>query len=146
MQRLLFTIEISAPRERVWEVMLADATYRDWTSAFAPGSHYVGGWETGDNIHFLAEGSTEGMASRIAESRKPELVRIEHVGIVKDGIVDTSSEAARKWSPSIEEYVFEESASGTSLRVNMDSDESYVDYFNEQWPKALARLKEIAEA
>lgn len=145
MQRLQYSVEISAPRERVYDLMLADETYRDWTSAFAPGSHYVGGWETGDEILFLGEGGAEGMASRIAESRRPECVRIEHVGVVQDGVVDTTSEAARKWSPSIEEYVFHETPEGTRLEVAMDSDEEYVGFFEDRWPKALARLKEIVE-
>jgi uncharacterized protein YndB with AHSA1/START domain len=144
-RRVKYQIEVAVPRERVWDVMLSDTTYRDWTSVFSPGSHYVGGWETGDEIRFLGEGGQEGMASRIAESLRPETVRIEHVGVVKDGVVDTTSEQARKWAPSIEEYTFHATPEGTRLEVVMDVDEGYVDFFNDRWPKALARLKEIAE-
>ena len=145
MKRLKYQVEVAAPRERVWDVMLADSTYRDWTSIFSPGSHFVGEWVSGQEIRFLGEGGNEGMASRIAESRRPEAVRIEHFGIVKDGVVDTTSEQARKWAPSIEEYTFDATPEGTRLEVVMDADESYVDFFDERWPKALARLKEIAE-
>ncbi len=34
MEKLEFAILINAPRERVWDAMLQDGTYREWTSAF----------------------------------------------------------------------------------------------------------------
>ena len=36
--------------------MLADDTYREWTSAFHPGSYYKGDWSEGSKILFLGPG------------------------------------------------------------------------------------------
>src|SRR5688500_1703835 len=106
MEKLRKTILVNAPRERVWDVMLADETYRDWTTACSPGSHYEGGWSKGSKIIFkgpLPEGAGEmGMVSRIAENRPHEFISIEHLGIYKNGVEDTESEEAKKWAPAYE--------------------------------------------
>ncbi|MEX2593834.1 MAG: hypothetical protein WD426_13755 [Anditalea sp.] len=38
-QKLHFSKRINAPKEKVWDTMLKDETYREWTSAFTEGSH-----------------------------------------------------------------------------------------------------------
>ena len=43
MEKLHFSISIKAPKEKVWDTMLNDVTYRQWTSVFnPPGSYYEG--------------------------------------------------------------------------------------------------------
>ena len=37
MPALHFTVNINAPKEKVWETLWDDATYRQWTAAFHPG-------------------------------------------------------------------------------------------------------------
>ena len=37
-----FSIGIAALRETVWEILLDDATYRQWTAVFAEGSYAEG--------------------------------------------------------------------------------------------------------
>src|SRR5688572_26021299 len=110
MEKLRQTIFINAPRERVWDVMLSDETYRQWTSAFNPGSYYKGDWKEGSKILFLGpnpDGSGEGgMVSRIKENRPHEFISIEHLGIVQNGVEDTESEEAKKWAPAYENYTF----------------------------------------
>jgi uncharacterized protein YndB with AHSA1/START domain len=44
MRTLQYSVEIAAPPATVWDVMLAQDTYRDWTSAFAEGSYFEGSW------------------------------------------------------------------------------------------------------
>lgn len=146
MERVSYRIEIAAPPEKVWDVMLAQDTYREWTEPFSPGSHFVGGWETGDKILFLSADAQQGMVSRIAESRRPQLITIEHMGIVENGVEVTEGEKAAAWAPSTEEYVFEPTPQGTRLHIAMDSAPEYVHLFDEKWPVALARLKALAES
>lgn len=149
MEKLRKTINIDAPRERVWDVMLADDTYRDWTTAFSPGSHYRGDWSQGSKILFigpLPDGAGEmGMVSRIAESRPHEFISIEHLGIYKNGVEDTESPEAKKWAPAYENYSFAEKNGGTALEVEMDIDGAELENFGRMWDAALARLKAIAE-
>jgi uncharacterized protein YndB with AHSA1/START domain len=150
MEKLRRTIFIDAPRAHVWEVMLADETYRDWTSAFNPGSYYKGDWSEGSKILFLGpnpDGSGEGgMVSRIRENRRHEFISIEHLGMLKDGVEDTESPMAKAWAPAYENYTFTESNGGTELTIEMDVPPSEQESFGALWADALSRLKTLAEA
>ena len=47
--------------------MLDDASYRQWTDAFGPGSHFEGTWLPGSEIRFLGDShDTEQMAGMVA--------------------------------------------------------------------------------
>ncbi len=144
------TIFINAPKEKVWDLMLGDASYREWTSAFCPGSYYRGSWEEGAKILFLgpaSEGREEGgMVSRIKENRLHEFISIEHLGVVKNGVEDTTSEAIKDWAGAFENYTFNEKDGGTELVVDMDVAEKEKTAMDGMWVKALERLKEMAEA
>lgn len=149
MQQIHFSKFINAPREKVWGTMLNDETYRDWTSTFNPGSYYKGDWEKGSKILFLGPdpmgGSEGGMVSRIAENRKHEFISIEHLGLYKDGVEDTTSDEAKKWAPAFENYTFTEKDGGTELTVDIDVEPENADMFNGMWPASLERLKELCE-
>lgn len=41
MNKLHFEVHINAPKEKVWNMMLEDATYRQWTEVFMPGSYSI---------------------------------------------------------------------------------------------------------
>jgi hypothetical protein len=149
MEKMRHTIFINAPREWVWDVMLSQDTYRQWTSAFHPGSYYKGDWSQGSKILFLGpgpEGSGEGgMVSRIHENRLHEFISIEHLGIVHNGVEDTDSDEAKKWAPAYENYTFVGTNGGTELTVEMDIESKEKANFDTMWSAALSRLKEIAE-
>ena len=150
MQKLHYSISINAPKEKVWDTMLDDATYREWTKAFNMGSsYYKGDWSEGSKILFVGldpeTGIESGMVSRIAERRPYEFISIEHLGVIKDGVEDTTSEAAKKWAPAYENYTFKEVDGKTEVLVDMDSEDEYIKMFEDMWPKGLEKLKEIAE-
>lgn len=144
MNKLHFSTLINAPKKKVWSIMLDDKTYRDWTSAFIEGSHYEGSWEEGSKILFL-DPDQNGMVSRIAENKPYEFISIEHIGIISNGIKDTESEEAKKWAPAYENYSFTEKDGMTELAVEMDAAEEYQKMFEETWPKALRKLKELCD-
>ncbi|MEX0968196.1 MAG: hypothetical protein WD077_13225 [Bacteroidia bacterium] len=47
LQTIRKSIGINAPKEKVWNVLLQDETYRIWTSAFEPTSYAVTDWKEG---------------------------------------------------------------------------------------------------
>ncbi len=148
MKKLHFSIDIDAPKEKVWNTMLGEDTYRKWTEVFAFGSHYKGNWEQGSKILFLApdeSGEMGGMVSRIKDNRKYEFISIEHLGIIENGKEDTSSEAVEEWAGALENYTFKEQNGKTEVMVEMDTDEEYGEMFQDMWPKALQKLKELSE-
>lgn len=149
MQKLHFSTTVNAPKEKVWDTMLQDRTYRVWTSEFNPkGSWFEGDWSQGSTIRFLGpgeDGKPAGMVSRINQNRPHEFVSIEHLGFIHDGKEDTTSEAVKKWTPAFENYTFRETNGQTEVLVDMDTDDEHKKMFEEMWPKALEKLKELAE-
>ena len=148
MHKLHFSIVINAPKKKVWNTMLSDGTYRVWTEAFMAGSHYVGDWNEGSKILFLApgeNGKTSGMVSRIKENRPHDYISIEHLGVVQDGKEDTESAAVKDWAGAHENYTFTEADGKTKLLVDMDATDEFKEMFQDMWPKALQKLKGLAE-
>jgi uncharacterized protein YndB with AHSA1/START domain len=150
MKTLHFSTEIDAPAEVVWETMLEDATYRQWTGVSFPGSHFEGSWLPGSEIRFLGDSDDDepmgGMVGVIAEHRPHEFVSIEYTGVIMNGGVDTESEYARNHRGTHENYTFTESDGVTTLAVDLEVDEDEADMFAEVWPKSLEKLTELAEA
>lgn len=144
MTRLTFSTTINAPKALVWRTMLEDATYRQWTSAFAEGSHAVTDWSPGSKALFLGPDGS-GMVSRVAEHRPEEYLSLEHLGVVVDGVEDTSSAAAGDWAGARENYTLRETGEGVTLTVETDTTDEHKQYFEETWPKALASLKALSE-
>lgn len=144
MIKLTFNTTIDAPREKVWSVLWNDETYRAWTSAFMEGSYAETDWKQGSKVLFL-DGKGEGMVSTVAEARPNEYMSIKHLGMVKDGVEDTTSEEVKKWAGAMENYTLKGVDGKTELLVDMDTTEASREYFEKTWPKALEKLRELAE-
>ncbi len=143
-----YTVEIEAPKEVVWQVMLSDKTYRIWTEAFCSGSHFVGDWSEGSKMLFLGpdeSGKMGGMVSKIKENRSCDVISIEHLGIVNDGVEDTTSDAVLQWKGAIESYTLTDLGDKTKVQVDIDVADEYTELFETMWPKALQKLKDVAE-
>ncbi|MBX2890928.1 MAG: SRPBCC domain-containing protein [Saprospiraceae bacterium] len=145
MKQLIFSIQINAPKEKVWNTLLDDKTYRQWTSVFHEGSYAVGDWSEGSKILFLGpEGS--GMTSRIFRHVPNEFLSIQHLGTVNNGVEDFGSEETKKWSGALENYAVQEKNGVTTLNIETDTAEDFEAHMRETWPRALAKLKELTES
>jgi GTPase SAR1 family protein len=148
MEKLQFKIDINAQKEKVWDTMLEDRTYRIWTEEFTPGSHYIGSWDEGSKILFLGpanDGKLGGMVSRIKENKLHKFISIEHLGEVLDGVEDTTSDRVKIWAGALENYTFIDKGDKTELVVDLDINEEFKEMFEGMWPKALQKLKELCE-
>lgn len=137
-------ILIHAPREHVWRSTLFSPTYERWTSTFCEGSRFEGSWDAGTTIRFCGPNG-DGMLAEIAEHWPTEFVSIRHLGMIKNGVEDTGSEAVRAWAPCFENYTFTDEAGGTRVRVDVDVFGTYEDWMAQTWPKALLALKAVCE-
>ena len=144
MEKQEFKIAIDAPREKVWNVLWADDSYPAWTAPFTEGSHAVTDWKKGSKVLFH-DGKGDGMVSTIIENIPNEFMSIKHLGEVKNGIEDTASEKVKQWAGAMENYTLTEVDGKTELNVDMDIAEEYKDYFLTTWPKALQKVKQLAE-
>jgi hypothetical protein len=124
--------------------MLSDATYREWSAVFMPGSYFKGDWSEGSMMQFLGPSPTGegegGMVSVVKENRPEEFISLEYHGEIFNG-VETTYE-----NPGYENYTLKDAEGGTEVLIDllMLPDE-FAEMFNDSWPKALEKLKEIAE-
>lgn len=144
MEKLHFSSTINAPIRKVWDTLWADETYRQWTAPFNEGSYAQSDWKEGSRILFLGPGG-DGMVARIAEKREPNYMGFEHLGMINNGVEDTTSDKVKDWAGARENYSLSENNGQTTVDVDMDITDEYKDMFSQLWPKALQKLKEIAE-
>jgi|SRR6185369_82599 len=145
MQKINFSTSIDAPKEKVWKTLWEDESYRNWTSVFAEGSYAkTANWKEGSKVLFL-DGKGSGMVSMVAVNRPNEFMSFKHLGIVKDGIEDVTSEKVKEWAGALESYKLNGKNEKTELIIEMDITEELKDYFMNTWPKALERVKELSE-
>jgi uncharacterized protein YndB with AHSA1/START domain len=156
MEKLHFSIKISAPQQKVWETMLNDATYRQWTAVFNPegGSYYEGDWSEGSTMRFLGpdeNGNIRGMFSRVKESRPYDFICIQNLGEIIGNEERIWPVAETPGQEALESYTFNKSDDGTEVVIDMvwqesDKTKGFKEMFEGLWPKALEKLKQLAEA
>lgn len=144
MEKLEFKITIDASREKVWDVLWGEDTYPVWTEPFSPGSKVETDWQEGSKILFL-DGSDRGMVSRVKENRANEYMGIEHLGYYNKGVEDLDSPEVKTWAGSTENYTLTTVDGKTELLVESDISPDHKEMFEKIWPKALDKVKELAE-
>jgi len=151
MKIIQYTIHISAPASKVYDVMLgitSKSTYEQWTAAFNPTSTYEGSWDKGSKMLFVGtdeKGEKGGMVSEIADINPNRFVSIRHYGLVQGNAEITDGPEVEKWANGFENYTFVENNGSTMVTVDLDTTDDFVDFMNETYPKALDTLKEICE-
>jgi hypothetical protein len=124
MKTLTFEVTINAPRVLVWSTMLSPEGYKAWTTAFCEGSYYEGSWQAGERIRFVS---------------------IRHLGMIENGVEDTTSDKVRAWAPAYENYRFSDTPGGCKVTVTLDTAPDWEQYMQDTFPKALALLKGLCE-
>lgn len=151
MKTLQFKKAISAPAQKVYESMLGlkdKRTYEHWAATFNPTSTYEGNWEKGSKIYFVGldeNGKKGGMVSEIEAHQPAKFVSIRHYGFLDGDKEITTGEQVEKWAGGHENYSFEESGGVTTVTVDLDTVDDYMDFFKSTYPAALDKLKEVAE-
>jgi uncharacterized protein YndB with AHSA1/START domain len=144
-----FKTVIEAEASKVYDAMLAQDTYRQWTSIFNPSSLYEGSWEKGGKIRFVGtnkEGKKEGMVGLIHENIPNKFVSVEYIGLVSDDNELTEGPLVEDWVGSFENYTFEQENGATTVIVDVDVNDTMLEYFKDTFPKALEKLKSICES
>ena len=151
MKKLQFKVTIKAPVSRIYNLMLGisnKSTYEQWTALFNPTSTYEGSWTKGTKMLFIGvdeNGEKGGMVSRIVDNIPNRFVSIQHYGLYKANKEITEGPEVEKWANGYENYSFEENNDSTTLTVDVDVNNDFLDYMNETYPQALEKLKELCE-
>ena len=149
MEKKQFKIDINAGVAKVYDTMLGEETYKQWTALFNPSSRYEGSWNKDAKILFVGiskQGKKEGMIGVIKENIPNKFVSIEYLGLLDGDNEITEGPLVEGWAGAFENYSFSEANGVTSLVVDIDVNAEMEGYFSETYPKALEKLKEICEA
>lgn len=151
MEKKQYKTEINAPAEKVFDIMLGlsdKSTYEQWTALFNPTSTFEGSWEKGEKIYFIGtddKGNRGGMVARIAENIPNQFVSIQHFGILDGDTEITAGPQVEQWAGGHENYRFEKKGEITEVTVEVDVTDDHAEFFDTTYPKALEKLKVLAE-
>jgi uncharacterized protein YndB with AHSA1/START domain len=145
MKKLSYSISIDAHRTHIWNTILAPGKYEQWVKAFSDNSSFAGKWGQGETVRFVDPNL--GGTKAIVEIFEPyDRIVVKHVAMIaEDGREETDSDIAKQWIGTIEKYVFAEHNGQTTLTIEMDTHQAFVDMFDACWPKALEKIKIISE-
>lgn len=145
MKRISFSIDIKASKEKVWFSLWDEENYENWTNVFCGGSSAVSDWNQGSKIYFLTPDGS-GMNSKISIKQPFDTMAFHHIGELKQFKEMPQTEETLSWSGCEERYDLIENNGITTLKATMDVVEKFADFFNDTFPKALQKIKEIAES
>jgi len=135
---------VEAPKEKVWDVLTGDESYRIWSSTFSEGSYVQTDWTVGSKIFFKDEDGS-GLVGRIIEYVPLKTISIEYDGEIIDGKEEYGSDDAKAIKGAHEVYQLDEKDGVTRLTVECDMTEEYFDMMSQLWDKALEKIKQLSE-
>lgn len=141
MKELQFTIEIHASRQKVWDTLWQDETLRQWAGIIDPGTYMVGDLKEGNEVQFIS-GNGYGVTSLVEKLTPGEFVLLKHSA---DTQGNGKQERTKEWTGGEESYTLTEKDGVTTLNVAFDVPPEMEDYFKTNYPKALERVKLLAE-
>jgi len=138
-------IEITAPREKVWTVLLDDTYNKDWYSLFSEGTTAKTDWIEGHKVIFTDK-SNNGIVGKIARKKPYEKLQFVYEGIVVNGTEDYDSDLAKQYNGAEETYRLTDNNGNTILSISCDMDDTMYDEMARKWETALQRISELSHA
>ena len=138
-----FSIEIKASKETVWNTLWEDKTFRDWANIIDEGTYMVGDMKQGAEVQFISSVNGYGVTSLIEKLTPNEFVLFRHMADTKES---GGQEREKEWTGGVERHSLKERDGTTTLTVELDAPLEQVETFEERLPKALKRIKELAES
>lgn len=141
MKEIQFSIEINAAKERVWDTLWQDETFRQWADIIDPGTHLVGDLQEGNEVQFIS-GNGYGVTSLVEKLTPGEFLLLRHSADTQDS---GEQERAKEWTGGKESYTLSQEGNTTTLTVAFDVPPNLEQYFEIHYPKALEQVKLLAE-
>lgn len=139
------SIQIKAPKERVWEVLLNDQFTRIWYAEFSKGSHAETDWRVGSKAVFKDDSNT-GIIGTIVANAPFELLSLEYTGVVTPNGEDYDGDMAKQLKGGLETYRLSEQNDVTQLSIECDMPESMFESMSLAWDNALQTLRKLSES
>ena len=142
MKGLRFSIEIHATEERVWDTLWQDETFREWASIIDPGTYMAGILKEGNEVQFISSANGYGVTSLVEKLVAGKFLLLRHRADTQE---DGKREREKEWTGGEESYRLAEKDGTTTLTVAFDVPPEMEEYFKINYPKALERVKVLAE-
>lgn len=142
MKQMQFTTQINATKEMVWDTLWQDKTFREWASIIDPGTYMVGELKEGNELQFISSINGYGVTSLVEKILVGEYLLLRHHADTQEV---GKYEREKQWTGGTESYSLNFKDGVTTLAVEFDVPLELEEYFSENYPKALRRLKELAE-
>lgn len=94
--------------------------------------------EKSSKMYFVGideDGKRGGMVSEIEENIASKFVSIRHYGIPQDDKEITTGAEVEKWAGGHENYSYEEINGNTTVTIEVDVTDDFVDYYNTVCPR-----------
>ena len=142
MKQMQFVVKIQASKERVWDVLWADETFREWAGLIDPGTYMVGELKEGNGVQYISAENGYGVTSLVVSVIPNEYLLLKHQADTQDV---GAREREAEWTGGEESYSLTEQDGTTTLTAAFDVPTDLEAYFNDAYPKALHRVKELSE-
>ena len=139
------TIDIKAPKEIVWKVLIEDKFTSTWYSEFSPGTHADTDWKVGSKATFT-DNTHSGLIGKVIANNTYEHLSIEYHGIILDGVEDYTSREATFVKGGQETYRLAEKNDSTILSIQCDMGEDLFHSMSEAWDRGLQQIKRLSES
>lgn len=142
MRMMQFQIEITVPKAKVWSTLWEDKTFRDWANIIDEGMYIKGVMNEGEMIEFISSVNGYGVTSFIEKLILNEYVLFFHNADTKEIGTQLRED---EWTGGTESYYLDEKDGITTLVIKMEVPLELEEIFNDRLPKALQRIKALAE-
>lgn len=140
-----YTTEINASKEKVWQVLWDDHTFRDWANIIDEGTYLEGELREGNEVNFMSASSGYGVASRVEKLIPYTHISFRQIADIKVGQDGSIEKRDKQWTGAMESYDLEENHDKVKLTITQDVPDELVEYFESTLPKVLERIKVLAE-
>lgn len=137
-----FEVDIYAPKERVWDTLWRDHTFREWAGIIDPGTYMVGDLKVGNEIQFISSENGYGVTSLVEKLIPNEFLLLRHSADTQE---EGKRERTQQWTGGKESYSLSETEGTTTLTASFDVPSEMEEYFKVTYPKAFEKIKVLAE-
>lgn len=143
MNKMQFQVEINAPKEKVWNTLWQDETFKQWAGIIDPGTYMTGVLKEGNEVQFISAENGYGITSLVEKLTPNEFLLLKHSA---DTQGSGKEEREKEWTGGKESYHLAEKDSVTTLTTAFDVPPEMEEYFKVHYPKALEQVKSLAES
>jgi uncharacterized protein YndB with AHSA1/START domain len=84
MKEMQFSVEINASKQKVWDTLWQDETFRQWAGIIDPGTYMTGEMKEGSELEFISSENGYGVTSLFEKITPGEFLLLRHHADTQD--------------------------------------------------------------